>query len=811
MFRVSDLFQIHQAAEALQEVLSCRAGLVVVAGPGEPTPLPGNASDQNQESSVFTLQDESHWTSESGFLPSGRNVVFRIMAESMLKAGANATSVLVSQASRDDFERRDAWRRVHSIMVEPGAYAEGIFRAVSRHPDLLMVDRLDQASLNPVLEASQRGLLVLSQMETPFRGQQLLRQLEGMGISPHKLAGIAWIISVLRLPALCPECRLPYEPTPEELERLGSLQMAFHKPDSTPPMPVAGKVVYYQKHGCPNCKFSGRRGDVAVVDVSRVAAGRAEPFLSMEYSLWDLVIKGVLPLRDLLNFEEDLALKIFQELHVARQVNQQAAASLSRTRSELQAASRVLSQRNQALFSFQDIGYALIRTDDLSDLAGRICRHACLICGADRAILYILLPGERMEIAASLGWAGVPPGVQLDAGRVFLPGQRDGLFPYHTLPPGVMPPPAVAEQPGDLAGMPAKVGVQRHFASRRTAAEHARRVRQASRGKEPQLTESVPDEPQAGLFLPLIAQEERVGALIIQSMSKKKFSPAETALLQSFANQAALALQRAGLVQNLRNKIIELEAAQVELAEKERMAHEMELARQVQQSVLPQTFPSIPGFAFAARYEAARQVGGDFYDVIELDEHHFGLAIADVSDKGMPAALYMALTRSLLVAQARHELSPASVLRQVNQLLIELSTSDMFVTLFYGVIDKRSRRLSYARAGHDCPMLLRREKASDLEGVGTALGVMASEFLVIQEQQVDLLSGDRLVFFTDGLTDASAPDLEFFGRSRLSSLLQARAGLPIDQLCHSIFAALRDFQSDADQFDDMTMLVIDVL
>jgi sigma-B regulation protein RsbU (phosphoserine phosphatase) len=316
--------------------------------------------------------------------------------------------------------------------------------------------------------------------------------------------------------------------------------------------------------------------------------------------------------------------------------------------------------------------------------------------------------------------------------------------------------------------------------------------------------------PRAGLFVGLVAQGERVGAMIVQSLNHKRFSPGETAMLQAFANQAALALQRAGLVEDLRSKISELEAAQSELAEKERMAREMELARQVQQSVLPQRFPDIPGYGFAARYEAAHQVGGDFYDVIDLDEERFGVAVADVSDKGMPAALYMALTRSLLLAQARREHSPRQVLVEVNRLLMEVSSSDMFVTVFYGVVDKRARRLVFARAGHDRPFLLRKGSCVDLGGNGTALGVIESARLEIEEHEMELRRGDRLVLFTDGLTDTAAPNLEFFGRPRLSALLRACAHLGSSDLCQVVFETLKTYQSSADQFDDMTMLVVDI-
>jgi serine phosphatase RsbU (regulator of sigma subunit) len=850
MFRLSDLFQVHQAEEALQAVLACRSGLVVVTGPGEHWPQPGEhlGSPSDHPLSASSQADPADPAipglrpppAEAGFLPSGRNVVFRILAEaalaSALEANPNASGVLVSDDSLEEPGKRGAWRRVRPLWVKPGQYAEGLFQAAGRNPDWLLVDRLDESNLLPALEVVRSGkpqqtaegtqqtpgVRLLSQMDSPFRGRRVLLQMQGMGASPELLSGVAWIVSVLRLPALCPQCRTPYQPTPAQLQRLASLA-DFPSQAGQPPVPVGGALVYYQKSGCPACNLSGRRGDVAILDVCRVVDGQPEPFLPIEYSLWELVLKGLLALDDLLNFEDDLVSKIYHELRTAQQSSQQSQAALARTRSELQAASRVLNQRNQALFSFQDIGYALIRTDDLPELAGRICRHACLICGTDRAVLYILKPGDQVEIAASLGWQGVSTKTQLDASRVFQTGQGDGPFPYRLLPPGVPLQPAAQGQPAgsspqaglspaeDLRGAAPKVGVQRHYASQREAAEHARKVRQAARVAELNLPAPIQKDSQGGLFVSLVAQGERVGALVIQSMQKKQFTPAETALLQTFANQAALALQRAGLVEDLREKIRQLEAAQVELAEKERMSHEMELARQVQQSVLPQTFPSLPGFAFAARYAAARQVGGDFYDIIELDQGHFGLAIADVSDKGMPAALYMALTRSLLVAQARHELSPARVLRQVNQLLLELSTSDMFVTVFYGVIDVRTRRLSYARAGHDRPILLRQGAGLDLEGQGIALGVMESESMAMQEQQLNLAAGDRLVLFTDGLTDASAPNQEFFGRARLAALLQACASLEAGELCQAVFGALRDFQRSAEQFDDMTMLVIDVL
>jgi len=252
----------------------------------------------------------------------------------------------------------------------------------------------------------------------------------------------------------------------------------------------------------------------------------------------------------------------------------------------------------------------------------------------------------------------------------------------------------------------------------------------------------------------------------------------------------------------------ELQEAQAALVEKERLECELELARELQQSILPHEFPDLKEFSFAARSRPARQVGGDFYDVIPLSKGRVGLIMADVSDKGMSAALYMALTRSLIHAEAKRSSSPRKVLLSVHRLLLEMSQADMFVTVFYGVLDPAQSNLRYARAGHDRPLLFSPTTGEwrFLTGKGTVLGFV--EEVSLEEVGVDLHPGDLLIFYTDGITDANSPAGEFFGSERLRETVCAAGGLGADDMCDHIFEHVDQFQTGAVQHDDMALLVV---
>ncbi len=745
MLKLGDFFHLPQLDMLVEQLVANGSGLIVVAG--------------------LDLRPMSSPIISDGFLPSGRSTIFRILMREMLMAHQPVQAIVVTRDKAVIQIQRQLRHQIKLSLVElPLTYADRIADAVRRRPGLLVIDQLCAETAPAALEAAQSGLRVLSQLDTVFRGAGVARQLLNLGVPRELLDGLTWVFAVQRLATLCPRCKQPAPPDPaqvDELRRrypdLADLDIWTLPLSSEPVEGLAeGKTgTFFRAHACPHCHYTGRHGNMAIFDVFRADADGPNLFeqpslLSLEEYILRLAALGHLPLDDLLRLEADQFRRTYNLLAASEQALADANATLGRKLAELEAANRVLQQRTEALISLQDIGQALITSTDLDDLAARVCRRARDLCGADRAILYFLRSTDKAEVLAVGGWDPALVHQQLDPALVFDPDTGTEPKPFRRLPPGVLP----------------------HLPD----------------GEDVAL--------RGGLYVPLIAQHERVGLMIVQTTQKSRFAPGEVALLQTFANQAALAIQRAGLIE--------------ELFKKERMERELELARQVQQSVLPHTFPQVPGYAFAARNEPARQVGGDFYDVILLNADHFGVVIADVSDKGMPAALYMALTRSLLLAEARRERSPRAVLTNVNRLLLELGKPNMFVSVFYGVVEETTRQLTYARAGHDRPLLLREGTVQPLGGKGAVLGFLDQDDLHLSEEQIVLASGDRLVLYTDGLTDVQTPDGQLFDLGQLESWLQSYAGLSPAEMCAATFADLVAYQGVAEQYDDMTMLVVGV-
>lgn len=255
----------------------------------------------------------------------------------------------------------------------------------------------------------------------------------------------------------------------------------------------------------------------------------------------------------------------------------------------------------------------------------------------------------------------------------------------------------------------------------------------------------------------------------------------------------------------------DLKAAQAQIIEKERMEHEIKLAADVQDSLLPDSFPEYPGYDISAYLQPARSVGGDFYDVIEIDDENIGLLIADVADKGIHAAMFMAVTRTLFFTMGRQYLSPSAVALSVHKGMLEVAPkTDVFVTAFYGVLNRPSGRLIYVRAGHEKPLLYRPGKpVGTLRGQGRFLGML--EELQLQEYTFQLKPGDRLVLYSDGVPDATNPAGEQFGKKRFVNCIKTNGALAAADISKAIQNDVADFCNGAPQFDDLALLVLAVV
>ena len=296
------------------------------------------------------------------------------------------------------------------------------------------------------------------------------------------------------------------------------------------------------------------------------------------------------------------------------------------------------------------------------------------------------------------------------------------------------------------------------------------------------------------LAVPLLIKNDIFGILLVQEApGGLRFRARRLDIINGITQQAALAVQNDRL--------------QGEKVLRERLETEAQLARQIQQTFIPETMPLLSGWELAARWRTARQVGGDFYDVIELPDKRIGLFIADVADKGMPAALFMALTRTLVHAAVASTESPAEALRRVNDLLIPDTQQGMFVTAVYAVLYPKTGKLVYANAGHNPPLWSTRDgKIERLTRTGMALGVIEGE--QVEERSIKLAEGDCLLLYTDGLNESFSPEGDIFGEERIISALQAGKDKSAERLLQGIESDLDEFVGDEDQADDLTMLLL---
>jgi serine phosphatase RsbU (regulator of sigma subunit) len=327
------------------------------------------------------------------------------------------------------------------------------------------------------------------------------------------------------------------------------------------------------------------------------------------------------------------------------------------------------------------------------------------------------------------------------------------------------------------------------------------------------------------LVVPLVSQGELIGLLNLgPRLSQQEYSADDRKLLSDLSTQTAPAVRVAQLVRQ----------QQKEAQERERIEQELRIARLIQQTLLPKTLPQIPGYHLAAYYQPAREVGGDFYDFLELDDGRLGLVVGDVTDKGVPAALVMATTRTMLRTYAQRLFSPSEVLKLSNEALVTDIPPNMFITCLYAILEPQSGRLVYANAGHDLPYWRRRTHSassstsssggsSSEEGAGAALEVVMAEELratgmplglmpgmSYEEKQIVVGEGESVLFYSDGLVEAHSPEYEMFGFPRLQGMVGTHREGGGSTLIGYLLSELSRFVGEGwEQEDDITLVTLE--
>lgn len=295
---------------------------------------------------------------------------------------------------------------------------------------------------------------------------------------------------------------------------------------------------------------------------------------------------------------------------------------------------------------------------------------------------------------------------------------------------------------------------------------------------------------------PLQVRGRTIGVFNLESDQEDAYHEGHLEMLGGFASQAAVAVERARMTRDL--------------LEQRRLERELAIAREIQASFLPKSAPSVPGFELAGTARTHAQVGGDYYDFIRVSEGRLGLAIADASGKGIPAAILMAGFRMSLLAEIRNEFAIRAVMRKVNSLLHESTDRDKFVTAFYGLLDWRNGVLTFSNAGHNPPILVRAGgRLEHLTEGGVALGVLPSA--QYEDRPVAFHPGDVLLLYTDGVSEAENVSGEQFGQARLEQTLAGLVGGTAEHILEGIVDAVVTWAGERGQTDDLTLVVVRAL
>jgi serine phosphatase RsbU (regulator of sigma subunit) len=411
------------------------------------------------------------------------------------------------------------------------------------------------------------------------------------------------------------------------------------------------------------------------------------------------------------------------------------------------------------------VAQAIVSLSDIDEILGTIIRIMPILVGVARAGLYewdaekeVFLPSQvygLSEEETTEFWD-----------RTFAPGEFDLLNACREAL-SIMPRPL---EPEGLRGLPAWLA--------------------ADPSQEANLGASNPL-----LFaVPIAVKEDLYGVMIIEEAEGGlRFRARRLEIITGIAQQAALAFQN--------------DMLQKAMVARERLETEVQLARQIQKTFLPEVLPQFTGWELDARWKTARQVGGDFYDVFHLSDGRLGLFIADVADKGVPAALFMALTRTLVRAAVFENHSPAEAMQRVNDLLIPDTRQGMFVTAVYAVLDMETSDLTYVNAGHNPPLWIKHDGSLErLTRTAIALGVVTGES--VEQRTIHLEACDSLLLYTDGLTESFDNEGDFYGEERLMQAVLSNQCASAHDLLDVVEGSLLEFVRDVPPADDLTMLAL---
>ncbi len=450
-----------------------------------------------------------------------------------------------------------------------------------------------------------------------------------------------------------------------------------------------------------------------------------------------------------------------------------------RVRSENQS----LLREKEVIFNFvHDVGEVFSETDavELNPLLEKVLFYAIRTSRADAGAIHLFDDARRNLQARAL----------------------TGLFPP------LVAPPDLAFPPGEGKARAVEDWVRAHplplgASLLDEAAEYGAPILIADAEMEARLPAFADDALRVRTFMavPMRFHNRVLGVLtVVNRTDGRPFVAGDLSLLQALADQASVSMHFALLRE--------------ELETKRRLDRELDLARRIQTALLPRELPRVPGLDLAAFSVPALQIGGDYYDFVRVDDRHLGIAIADVSGKGVGGAMLMSVCRSVLRSQAPGCLSPAVLLKALHRVMFDDLREDMFVTVLYLVLNTQTLDLKLARAGHERPLLIsgRNGTLTPLESPGAAIGLTPNEVFdsVIRDAAVTLRPGDRIVLFTDGITEAVNAAGEEWGLSRLAQALRPEGEPASADLLDRVRREVLAFAGDQPAYDDMTMVALRV-